>query len=172
MNLRKRSVILFALTVVFTAVSAFAQGGSFSDTNVDYSFDLPDAKWKMTVKPSATNPNVEYVYGDRQDGHLIVRKQMVAKDALLSDVVSDDEQKRQFLPGYVAGKQENFAGKSKGTVFTFEYVNAGRSMAGRYYFLRANETTVYILRFAGQKDSLRSLRNQTDQIVRTFNIKP
>lgn len=171
MNLPKRSLILFALTVVFTAVSAFAQGGSFSDTSADYTFDLPDAKWKMTVKPSTTNPNVEYVYGDRQDGHLSVRKQTVAKDALLTDIVGEDEQKRQFLPGYVGGKQETFAGKLKGTVFNFEYVNAGRSMAGRSYFLRANDTTVYILRFSGQKDSLRSLRNQTDQIARSFAVK-
>ena len=171
MNSRKLSFILFGLIVVFTAVSAFAQGSSFSDPNVEYSFDLPEAKWKMTVKPSATNPNVEYVYGDRIDGHLTVRKQTVAKDTLLTDVISDDESKRQFLPGYVAGKQENFTGKSKGTVFNFEYVNAGRSMGSRYYFLRANDTTVYILRFSGQKDSLRSLRNQPDQRARTFAVK-
>ncbi|MFN0278170.1 MAG: hypothetical protein ACKVRN_06150 [Pyrinomonadaceae bacterium] len=162
---------LLSLTFVFTAVSAFAQGSSFSDPNADYSFNLPDAKWKMTVKPSATNPNVEYVYGDRTDGHLTVRKQTVAKTALLSDVISDDETKRQFLPGYIAGRQENFSGKSNGSVFNFEYVASGRSMSGRYYFLRTNDTTVYILRFAGQKDSLRSLRSQTDSIARSFAVK-
>lgn len=161
-----------ALTVSFSAVSAFAQSGSFSDPNVDYSFDLPDAKWKMTVKPSATNPNVEYVYGDRLDGHLSIRKQTIAKDAVMSDVISDEDQRKlQFLPGYVAGKQESFAGKLKGAIFNFEYVNAGRSMGGRYYFLRANDTTVYILRFVGQKDSMRSLRTQTDSIARTFAMK-
>ena len=64
MSSRKLSIICFGLIVIFSAVSAFAQGGSFSDASVEYSFDLPDAKWKMTVKPSATNPNVEYVNGD------------------------------------------------------------------------------------------------------------
>ena len=161
---------MFGLTVLFSAVSLFAQGSSFSDPNVEYKFDLPDVKWKITVKASATNANVEYVYGDRLDGHLTVRKQTVAKDALLSDVISDDETKRQFLPGYVAGKTESFSGKSNGTVFNFEYVASGRSMSGRYYFLRTGPTSVYILRFAGQKDSLRSLRGQTDAIARSFAI--
>ncbi len=164
--------MMFALTVVFTAVSAFAQGGSFSDPNVEYSFDLPDAKWKMTGKPSATNPNVEYVNGDRLEGHLEVRKQTVSKTTLLTDFINNDaETKLQFLPGYVAGKQESFAGKLKGIVFNYEFVRSGRSMAGRFYFLRANNTTVYILRFTGQKDSLRSLRGQTDSIARTFAVK-
>lgn len=160
-----------AVVMVLMAVSLFAQGDSFSDPNVDYSFALPDAKWKMTVKPSATSPNVEYVYGFRQDGHLQIRKLTVAKDAILSDIARDDEQKRQFLPGYVAGKEENFAGRLRGSIFNFEYVAAGRSMSGRYYFLRANDTTVYLLRFSGQKDSLRSIRAQTDSIARTFAVK-
>ena len=79
--------------------------------------------------------------------------------------------KTQFLPGYVAGKQESFSGKLKGIIFNFEFVRSGRSMAGRYYFLRANDATVYILRFTGQKDSLRSLRGQTDSIARSFAVK-
>jgi hypothetical protein len=167
----KFSFIVSTVVLVLTTGSMFAQGDSFSDPNVDYSFGLPEAKWKMTVKPSATSPNVEYVYGDRFDGHLDVRKLTVAKDAILTDVVQNDEQKRQFLPGYVAGREENFAGKLRGAIFNFEYVAAGRSMAGRYYFLRANDTTVYVLRFTGQRDSLRSIRNQTDSIARTFSVR-
>jgi len=156
---------------VFLTFSAFAQGDSFSDPNVDYGFDLPDAKWKMTVKPSATSPNVEYVYGDRIDGHLVVRKLGVAKDAIMSDVIRDEEKNLQFKMGYVAGKEENFSGRLKGTVFNFEYVAAGKNMSGRFYFLRANNTTVYVLRFTGPKDQLRSISNQTDQIAKTFGIK-
>jgi len=164
-------VLLFGLTILLTAVSAFAQGSSFSDPNVDYTFDLPDAKWKMTVKPSATSPNVEYVYGDRSDGHLGIRKLSVGKNAVMSDIIMDEEQKLQFLGGFVAGKQETFSGKLKGAIFNYEYVSSGRNMGGRFYFLRANETTVYLLRFTGQKDSLRSLRAQTDSIARTFGVK-
>ncbi len=167
----KFSAVIFSLAIALTALSTFAQSSVFVDSNVDYSFALPEEKWKLTVKPSATSPNVEFVYGDRREGHLDVRRITVAKDAILSDIIQDDEQRRQFLPGYIAGKQENFSGKLRGTIFNFEYVAAGRTMAGRYYFLRANDTTVYVLRFSGMKDSLRAIRNQTDSIARTFGVK-
>jgi hypothetical protein len=163
---------LFSVAIALLAVvTAFAQSDSFADTNVDYSFDLPDARWKMTVKPSATSPNVEYVFGDRNDGHLEVRKLTVAKNAILSDVVRGEEQKLQFLPGYVAGKEETFNGKLKGGIFNYEFVRAGKNMSGRFYFLRADENTVYVLRFAGERDKLKSIRNQTDSIARTFELK-
>lgn len=168
----KLSFILLVTVVALTALSAFAQGETFSDPNVEYTFTLPEPKWKMTVKPSATSPNVEYVYGDRVDGHLEVRKLTIAKDAIMTDVVQDEEQKVQFRPGFVSGKEENFQGKLRGSVYNFEYVAAGRTMSGRFYFLKANDTTVYILRFTGQKDALRSLRNQTDSVARTFGVKP
>ena len=44
-------------------------------------------------------------------------------------------------------------------------------MSGRIYFLKADSTTVYVLRFTGEKDKLRSIRNQTDSIARSFKIK-
>ena len=171
MKINKFSLMFSIVLAIFFTLSAIAQGDSFSDSNVDYGFDLPDAKWKMTVKPSATSPNVEYVYADRMNGHLEVRKLGVVKDAIMSDVIRDEEQKLQFRPGYVAGKEENFIGRLKGIVFNFEYVAAGKNMSGRFYFLRANDTTVYVLRFSGSQDSLRSLRNQTDSIARTFGLK-
>ncbi len=169
---RNNLMMIFASIAMFlAAVPAMAQADTFSDPTVDYSFQLPEPKWKMTVKPSVTSPNVEYVYGDRFDGHLEVRRLTVAKDSILSDIVQSEEQKLQFRPGFVAGKEENFAGRLRGSVFNFEYVAAGRSMAGRFYFLKVNETTIYLLRFSGQKDMLRSIRNQTDSIARTFGVK-
>lgn len=152
------------------ASTAIAQDEKFSSPNVDYTFILPDAKWKMTVKPSDTSPNVEYVYNDRNDGHLEVRKISVRKGDLTSDAIRDEEEKLQFLPGYVGGKEENFAGRYRGVVFNYEFVRTGRPMSGRMYFLRVSDTTVYILRFTGRKDSLRSIQNQTDSISRTFTV--
>lgn len=171
MIIRKISLLCAVGILAILALSAFGQDETFNDPNVDYSFALPDAKWKMTVKPSATSPNVEYVYGDRTDGLLEVRKLTVAKNSILTDIIQNEEQKLLFRPGYVAGKEENFVGHLRGTVFNFEYVAAARNMAGRFYFLRANDTTVYLLRFTGQKDTLRSARNQTDSIARTFAVR-
>jgi len=168
----KNFTILIALLLALTAVNAVrAQDEIFSAPNVDYSFTLPDIKWKLTVKPSDTVPNVEYVYGDRIDGHLEVRKLSARKDMLTSEIIQDEEQKLQFLPGYIAGKEENFAGRFRGVIFNYEYVRAGRPMSGRMYFMRINETTIYVLRFSGLKEKLRAIQNQTDSIARTFNVK-
>jgi hypothetical protein len=167
----KVSLLILAAVVCLTAGRSFAQGGTFTDPNVDYTFDLPDTRWKMTAKPSATSPNVEYVFVDRLDGHLAVRKLTVPKGTILADLVeSEADNKLQFTPGYVAGRQENFTGRLRGSIFNYEYVAAGRSMSGRFYFLQANETTVYLLRFTGQKDTLKSIRAQTDSIARTFSL--
>jgi hypothetical protein len=170
MKATRISILLFSVCSLFCVASAFAQTGKFSDPSVDYTFDLPDERWKMTVLPSATKPNVEYVFVDRNDGHLEVRRLTVAKDAILGDIVRDEEDKLRFLPGYVAGRDENFAGRLRGSVFNFEFVRAGRPMAGRFYFLRANDTTIYVLRFTGYRDKLKSIRNQTDSMGRTFGI--
>jgi hypothetical protein len=166
------SFVGVSLLVLFAASSVFAQGWTFSDANVDFSFDLPDAKWKLTVKPNATSQKTELVYGDRREGLLEVRKADVQKDDSMTDIIDNDEQKhRQFMQGYVMGRVENFSGRLRGAVANFEFVASGRNMSGRYYFLRAGENTVYVLRFTGPADGLRSLRVQTDQIARTFNVK-
>lgn len=163
---------LFSIAVgLLLSVSIFAQSRTFSDPNVAYTFDLPEPAWKMTLKPSTISPNVEYVYGDRSDGHLEIRKLSVKSGAALSEAIKDEEQKLQFLGGYVAGKEENFRGSLAGKVFNYEFVRSGRNMSGRFYFLKADDTIIYVLRFTGERDKLRSIRNQTDSIARTFEIK-
>lgn len=171
MKINKSSFLLLLILGLFFAFSAFAQTQSFSDANADYIFELPNETWKMTAKPTAISPNVEYVYGDRKDGHLEVRKLLLKSGDLVSDLIADEEQKLQFLPGYVAGKEEVFGGNLKGTVFNYEYVRAGRNMSGRFYFLKADDSIVYVLRFTGERDKLRAIRNYTDLIARTFELK-
>ena len=166
----KLSVLFSVVAGLFFAGSTLAQSETFKDANVQYTFDLPEAVWKQTVKPSNISPNVEYVFGERSDGHLEVRKLSVKADAMLSDIIANEEQKLQFLPGYVAGKEENFKGSLEGRVFNYEFVRSGRSMSGRFYFLKADDKTVYVLRFTGLRDKLRSIRNQTDSIARTFEL--
>lgn len=167
MKLNKLSFIFVIFAGLFMSVQAFAQNTTFSDANVEYTFEIPQANWIMTNK----SPNVEYVYGDKKDGHFEVRKLTLKTGETMADVISGEEQKLQFLPGYVAGKEENFQGAYGGKVFNFEYVRSSRNMSGRYYFLKANGTTVYMLRFSGNRDKLRSIRNETDLIARTFKLK-
>lgn len=170
MNKRSSSVVIALTMLLLTAATASAQGETFSDPNVDYSFTLPNEQWKQTARPSATSLNVEYVYGDRSQGHLEIRKLVVDKNSLLTDVIQEEEEKLRFLLGYVSGREENFSGRLKGVVFNFEFVRGARQMSGRYYFLRANDTAVYVLRFDGRRESMRSIQNQTDSIARTFEL--
>jgi hypothetical protein len=164
--------VLFTLGLMLLFVgSAVAQRTTFSNENVEYTFDLPNETWKMLAPPSKLNPNVEYVYGDRSSGHLEIRKLTVKPDDLMSDIISNEEQGLKFDKGYVAGKDEVFAGNLRGTVFNFEYVRSSRTMSGRYYFLKANPTTVYLLKFKGMKDKLITIRNQIDSIARSFEVK-
>lgn len=171
MKLLKYSFSLAVFLSLSLAFSALAQAKRFADANAEYSFDVPEATWKMTVKPSALSPNVEYVFGDRSNGHLEVRKIAIPQGDTLLDLIRDEEEKLQFLKGYVAGKEEPFAGKLRGTVFNYEYVRSGRNMSGRFYFLKAEDSNVFVLRFTGERDKLRVIRNQTDLIARTFEFK-
>ncbi len=168
----KLSKFFFSLAIgAFMAVSILAQTKTFLDANVEYTFILPNETWKMTATPSEINPNVEYVYGDKMDGFLEIRKLAVKADELVSETIVAEENKLKFMQGYVAGKDEQFAGALSGRVFNFEYIRSARNMSGRFYFLKANDTTVYVLRFTGERDKLRAIRNQTDSIARTFDIK-
>jgi hypothetical protein len=152
---------------LFLSVAVAAQNKTFSDPNVEYTFEIPEANWIMTNK----SPNVEYVYNDKKDGHFEVRKLVVKSGEMMANVIRVEEQKLQFLPGYVAGKEENFQGAYNGRIFNFEYVRSSLNMSGRYYFLKVNDTTVYVLRFSGNRDKLRSIRNEVDLIARTFKLK-
>jgi hypothetical protein len=165
-------MIAFAFVVMAVlATSAFGQDQLFTDPNVQYTFALPNAEWRIVTRPSATTANVECVYGDRSQGYFSVRRLTVAKDAIMADVIQDEKDKLRFLPGYVSEKEENFNGRIRGSVIGYEFVQSGRNMQGRYYFLRANDTTVYLLRFTGPRGKLDLIRNQTDSIARTFTVK-
>lgn len=64
MKLNKLSFIFVIFAGLFMSVQMFAQNTTFSDPNVEYTFDIPQANWIMTNK----SPNVEYVYGDKRTG--------------------------------------------------------------------------------------------------------
>lgn len=170
MKITKLSLIYSVMIGLIFTLSAFAQTETFSDPNVNYTFEIPDAKWKMTAKPSDITQHVEYVYGTRTGGHLEVRKLSVRESDKIEDIVREEEAKLQFKPGFVAGKEENFKGFLAGRVYNFEFVKSGRNWSGRYYFLKADDTTVYIMRFEGYRENLLSLRNIVDSMARSFKL--
>ena len=62
-------------------------------------------------------------------------------------------------------------GNSKAQCFSYEFVNQGRNMDGRIYYLRLDNRTFYILHFTVASEKLPSLRDQMDSIARSFRLK-
>jgi hypothetical protein len=168
----RRSILGFALVPLLFIPAVAAAQTSFSTDKIEYSIELPSAVWKMISEPDAVHEHAEFVYGDRLDGHLQVRKEIVDAGVSPEDLARrDQEQKLRFIPGFVEGKQEPFSGRLNGATISYEFVRNGKSMAGRTYYLQADNRTIYTLRFTGLRDKLTRIRNQTDSIARSFRLK-
>ena len=144
----------------------------YTNDKVNYTFELPSSNWRVIAEPDAAHEHTEFVYGDRLDGYLQVRKEVVEAGTTASDLARrDQDQKLRFLPGFVAGKEEPFKGRLDGVTVSYEFVKTGKPMMGRIYYLQADNRTIYALRFSGLRDKLSRIRNQTDLIARSFRIK-
>jgi hypothetical protein len=164
--------LMFALTLVSSAAFNSAQTRDFTSSSVEYTLELPSERWRVVTEPDSVHQHAEFVYGDRNDGYLRVRKEVVEASESVSDVARrEQDQKLRFLPGFVEGREEKFAGRLSGVVSSYEYTNGGKPMLGRIYYLRADNRTVYSLRFTGARSKLTQIRNQTDAIARSFSLK-
>lgn len=144
----------------------------YTHDKVDYSFELPSATWKSIMEPDAAHDHPEFVYGDRLDGYLTIRKEIVDAGTTPGELAARDQDLRlRYLPGFVEGKQESFNGRLDGVTMSYEFVRTGKPMLGRTYYLQVDNRTIYALRFTGLRDKLSRIRNQTDLIARTFKIK-
>ena len=174
-----RIVLAFLALFVIAAFSSpamnprtGAQAHSYTSPKVDYIVDFPSPTWRLTDEPDEVHQHAEFVYGDRNDGYLRIRKETLEEGLTIREFARrDQEQKVHFLPGYVDGKEENFPARLSGVTISYEFTQAGKPMTGRTYYLQADDRTVYALRFTGMRDKLSRIRNQTDQIARTFKLK-
>jgi hypothetical protein len=166
MNGHYKKLLIIAIAVFTFAAAAAAQNRTtFADSTVEFTFEIPDDKWKVVGKSP-----VNVVYTTANEGDLEIRKLTFPSNKPLAELMKSEEEKLQFLRGFVAGKDENFSGALRGSVYNYEFVSSGRGKAGRFYYLRDGDT-VYVLRFTAYADKLRSLRTQTDMMARTFQIK-
>jgi hypothetical protein len=159
-------------SVLLAGLALAAQTESFTGQNLEYALELPSKTWKALSRPESVHQHVEFVNGDRTEGYLRIRKEVVDSNQNPSTVARrDQDQKLRFLPAYVEGKEERFAGKLQGVVSSYEYTQGGKAMAGRVYYLQADNRTIYSLHFTGSRDKLQRIRNQTDLIARSFYLK-
>lgn len=165
MNSLTKKLLFAVLALSVFATMAAAQRSTFSDPNIEFTFEIPDEKWKVVGKAP-----VNLVFTTANEGDLEIRKLAAPANRPIAEVMKAEEEKLQFLRGFVAGKDENFSGALRGAIYNYEFVRSGRNMSGRFYYLRSGDT-VYVLRFTAYADKLRSLRTQTDIIARTFQLK-
>ena len=166
-------LITCAFMLVLPA-SAQEGGGAQKYTNgrIEYTLELPNAKWRTVTRPDSVHNHTEFIYGDRSDGLLRVRKEVVDAGTTAADIARrDHDLKLRFQPGYVEGKEEKFIGRINGVTSSYEYTIGGKAMIGRIYYLQADNRTIYVLHFTGARSILSLLRNQTDGIARSFQLK-
>lgn len=155
-----------------TRPNTLAQQHAYNSPKGEYIVDFPSPTWKLVDEPDDVHQHTEFVYGDRNDGLLRLRKETIDQGMTISDFAHrDQDQRTRFLPGYVTGKEEPFNGRLDGVTVSYEYTNAGKPMAGRTYYLLGDNNTVYVLRFTGLRDKLMRIRNQTDSIARSLRSK-
>ena len=174
--MRLTALFIFAMLVVGAQVfvaGASAQEHTYTSGKVDYVVSLPSPIWRLVGEPDEIHQHAEFIYGDRNDGFLRIRKETLPDGMTIREfAVQDVDQKERFLPGYIGGgKEDKFNGRLSGYTVPYEYTQAGKPMAGRTYYLQADSHTVYALRFTGMRDKLARIRNQTDLIARSFMLK-
>jgi hypothetical protein len=166
-----RRVVAFVLALVALMTPVALAQQLYTNDRVEYSFELPSATWRAIVEPDSAHEHPEFVFGDRLDGYLTIRKEMVDANTTVAQLAEQDQVKLRFLPGFVEGKEEPFNGRLDGITVSYEFVRTGKPMLSRTYYLRADNRTIYSLRFTGLRDKISRIRNQTDLIARTFKLK-
>ena len=168
----RRLIAVFAFALFSASYSTASAQELYTNDKVDYSLELPSATWHVIAEPNPTHEHTEFVYGDRLEGYLQIRKEVVDAGTTPSLLARrDQDQKLRFVPGFVEGKEETFSGRLNGVTISYEFVKTGKPMMGRIYYLQADNRTIFALRFTGLRDRLARIRNQTDLIARSFKLK-
>ncbi|HQR37671.1 MAG TPA: hypothetical protein PLF26_04650 [Blastocatellia bacterium] len=160
-----RTVHVTLLLVIAACIPALAQ------TPDDYSLSLATG-WELSAyTDGAKVERVEYIYGDRSAGLLKVKRvRLDSGETLDAYVDRDTAVTLRFLPGFVQGRQERFAGGAMaGMLVQFDFTKGGKPMLGRYYYLAgADNSSIWVLQFTGDRSVLGQARNITDQMARSF----
>ncbi len=97
---------LLLLLVTLGANAVAAQQQSYLSGNDEYEIELPSQTWKATPRAESAHQHLEFIYGERSDGFLRLRKEVVEANTSLSEHARREaDLKLRYLPGYVGGKE-------------------------------------------------------------------
>jgi hypothetical protein len=169
---RTKRLLICALALLAAAATAATAQEQLTSETKEYALELPSTAWRAVPRPDSAHQHTDFVYNDRTDGYLRVRRETVEGDTKLADYArAQADTKLRYLPNFVGGKDERFAGRLSGLVANYEFTSGGKPMAGRVYYLQADGRTLYVLHFTGLRDKLNRIQNQTDAIARSFRLK-
>jgi len=142
------TAFLALILLTMSVVTVLAQEMHTGD-QAAYSIELP-SNWRSISEPDAVHEHAEFVNGDRMDGYLQIRKEIVDAGTTPSDLAQrDQDQKLRYIPGFVEGKQEPFSGRLNGVTASYEFTKAGKPMMGRIYYLQADNQLTAFARMTG-----------------------
>src|SRR5688500_11871075 len=110
--MRRLTGFLIIASIVMLLSNVATAQQTFTSDSAGYTLELPSEKWRVTHEPDSLHEHAEFIYGDRNDGYLRVRKDVVETGTTAADISQrDQDQKLKFQTGYVEGKEEKFAGR-------------------------------------------------------------
>ena len=162
----QRQISLLVVLVLACALPAH----SAQRDDLAYSLDAGSGWERFEYKDGATIQRVEYIYGDRQDAVLKVKRERLSPGESLDQAVEDDANRSlRFQPGFLRGRTERVGGGTlDGIMIEYDYTRGGKPMLGRYYYLMGEGGTVWVLQFTGDRTILKQIRNLTDRMARSF----
>jgi hypothetical protein len=171
MKLRLLGVLLLAgITIHVLAQSPL----EFDDPDGLFHLTLPPGWVPITTTDLAGKQQLELiVFRVRENGALKIRRVPVDKSVDTLEFAKKDENERlRFLLAYDPVSIQKFTANGPAALISYNFNNAaGQKMTGRTYYVRANETTVFILNFTGNRNTLGVIQNQTDLIARSLKGK-
>lgn len=165
--------ILVAAVLTMGAVAGPVWAQSEGAAEGEYTLVLPADWQKIEFKDGAGVLRVEYIFRDRSDALLKIKRVRVMEGETAAQVADRDlDQVLRFAPGFVRGKTEALGGSAlMGVLAQYEFTRGGRPMLGRNYYLNGPEGNVWVLQFTGDRATLSELRAVTDRMAREFRQK-
>jgi len=159
-------------SVLFSSIFAPVQNADkvFIDPDGKYEITLPQDWEALVSKDNAGRTTVNIIFrGQRNEGLLKINKEEDNVKTVEELAQLDETSSIRFLPGYQKGKIEPFSGGNlRGISYYFDYTQTNKPMAGRYYYLQANDGSFWRLRFTGRRIAIQQMRSQTDIMARSF----
>jgi len=143
-----RRILVILLAIWLLKPHTTSAQTTFQNTNISYTFSIPSDTWKQTREPDERTQFTEFVFGNRANGILRIRKEAGEGIASLQELLDNlIKNKMAFLPGYLAGEQNNFIGKMSGLSFPYTFLQSGKDMAGVVFVFGDDQKNFYTISF-------------------------